>query len=87
MDKIEMLKIELRENQSPYFEEEDFIYYLDKNQGNVEATIYEMLLIKSEDSSINISGLSTQDTSDYFKRLASRFKSYNSGVLRDWGND
>lgn len=83
MDKIEMLKIELRENQSPYFEEEDFIYYLDKNQGNVEATIYEMLLIKSEDSSINISGLSTQDTSDYFKRLASRFKSYNSGVLRD----
>lgn len=83
MDKIEMLKIELRENQSPYFEEEDFIYYLNKNQGNVEATIYEMLLIKSEDSSINISGLSTQDTSDYFKRLASRFKSYNSGVLRD----
>lgn len=83
MDKIEMLKIELRENQSPYFEEEDFIYYLEKNQGNVEATIYEMLLIKSEDSSINISGLSTQDTSDYFKRLASRFKSYNSGVLRD----
>ena len=83
MDKIEMLKIELRENQSPYFEDEDFIYYLGKNQGNVEATIYEMLLIKSEDSSINISGLSTQDTSDYFKRLASRFKSYNSGVLRD----
>lgn len=83
MDKIEMLKIELRENQSPYFEEEDFIYYLEKNQDNVEATIYEMLLIKSEDSSINISGLSTQDTSDYFKRLASRFKSYNSGVLRD----
>nr|DAW81196.1 MAG TPA: hypothetical protein [Caudoviricetes sp.] len=83
MDKIEMLKIELRENQSPYFEDEDFTYYLEKNQGNVEATIYEMLLIKSEDSSINISGLSTQDTSDYFKRLASRFKSYNSGVLRD----
>ena len=82
MTDIERIKKEIREEQSPYFEENDFQYYLDKNNGDVQATIYEMLLIKSEDSTISVSGLNTQDTSSYFKRLASRYKKYNSGILR-----
>lgn len=81
MTDIERVKREVREDQSPYFEEEDFEYYLDKNDGNVDATIYEMLIIKSEDSTISVSGLSTKDTSAYFKRLASRYKQFNSGNL------
>lgn len=81
MTDIERIKKEIREEQSPYFEEEDFAYYLDKNQGDVKATIYEMLIIKSEDSTISVSGLNTEDTSKYFKRLASRYKTFNSGVL------
>lgn len=81
MLKVDILKRELREEQSPYFEEEDFQYYLDKNYGNLNKTIYEMLIIKSEDSTISVSGLNTHDTSSYFKRLASRYKSFNSGTL------
>lgn len=81
MTDIERIKKEIREEQSPYFEEEDFQYYLDKNNGDVDATIYEMLIIKSEDSAIAVSGLNTQDTSGYFKRLASRYRKYNSGIL------
>lgn len=81
MTDIERIKKEVREEQSPYFEDDDFQYYLDKNGGNVDATIYEMLIIKSEDSTISVSGLSTSDTSSYFKRLASRYKQFNSGVL------
>lgn len=81
MPKIDILKMELREEQSPYFEEEDFQYYLDKNYGNLNKTIYEMLIVKSEDSTISVSGLNTHDTSSYFKRLASRYKSFNSGTL------
>ena len=81
MTDIERVKREVREDQSPYFEEEDFESYLDQNDGNVDATIYEMLIIKSEDSTISVSGLSTQDTSAYFKRLASRYKQFNSGNL------
>lgn len=81
MNDIDRIKKEIREEQAPYFEEDDFQYYLDKNQGNVNATIYEMLIIKSEDSTISVSGLSTQDTSGYFKRLASRYKQFNSGLL------
>ena len=81
MTDIERIKKEIREEQSPYYEEEDFQYYLDKNNGDVDATIYEMLIIKSEDSTIAVSGLNTQDTSGYFKRLASRYRKYNSGIL------
>lgn len=81
IERIERIKREVRENQSPYFDEDDFQYYLDKNGGDVDATIYEMLIIKSEDSTISVSGLSTHDTSAYFKRLASRYKRYNSGIL------
>lgn len=82
MANIERIKREIREEQSPYFEEDDFQYYLDKNSGNVDATIYEMLIIKSEDSTISVSGLNTADTSSYFKRLASRYKPFNSGILK-----
>lgn len=81
-DAIKRIKKEVREEQAPYFEEDDFQYYLDKNGGNVDATIYEMLIIKSEDSTISVSGLTTQDTSSYFKRLASRYKQFNSGALK-----
>lgn len=82
MTEIERIKKEVREDQAPYFEDDDFLYYLEKNNGNVDATIYEMLIIKSEDSSISVSGLTTHDTSSYFKRLASRYKQFNSGTLK-----
>lgn len=79
---IKRIKRELRETDAPFFNSDDFQYYLDKNNGNVDATLYEMLIIKSEDSAVSVSGLTTQDTSAYFKRLASRYKTFNSGILR-----
>lgn len=79
---IERLKKELREDEIPYFNEDDFKYYLDKNGGNLRKTIYEMLIIKAENSTISVSGLSTTDTSSYFLRLASKYRPNNSGVLR-----
>lgn len=81
VEKIRYISREIRETQAPYFENEDFEHYLAKNNGDVNATIYEMLIIKSEDSTISVSGLTTQDTSAYFKRLASRYKPFNSGVM------
>lgn len=77
------LKRELRETDCPFFNDDDFEYYYGKNNGDFEATVYEMLLVKSEDSTISVSGLSTQDTSAYFKRLASRHRSFNTGTLSE----
>lgn len=72
---------EIREEQYPYFEEGDVEYYLDKNNGDVNATIYEMLLIKAEPSAVSVSGLSTNDTSAYFRRLAAKYRPNSSGIL------
>ena len=81
MTDVERIYKEIREEQSPYFENGEIEYYLNKNGGDVNATIYEMLIIKSEDSSLSLSGVNTTDTSGYFKRLASRYKTFNSGDL------
>lgn len=83
IEKIKYIRREIRETQAPYFDDDDLLHYLTKNNGNVDTTIYEMLIVKSEDSTISVSGLSTQDTSAYFKRLASRYKPFNSGVISD----
>lgn len=83
MTDIERVYKEIREEQMPYFDnpDEEIGYYLGKNNGDVDATIYELLILKSEDSSLALSGMTTQDTSSYFKRLASRHRRYNSGIL------
>lgn len=81
MNDIDKIKLEIREAQAPYFDDEEIEYYFEKNGGDMNATIYELLIIKSEDSTIAVSGLTTQDTSGYFKRLASRYRTYNSGLL------
>lgn len=78
---IDEIKYAVRENMSPYFEESEIEYFLEKNGGDVDATIYELLTIKAEDSTLSVSGLSTSDTSAYFRRLASKYRRYNSGVL------
>lgn len=80
---IGAIKREIREFQCPYFTDDEISYYYAKNGGDFNATVYEMLIIKSEDSTISVSGLNTADTSGYFKRLASRYKSFNSGILSD----
>lgn len=76
------LKIEARENDVPFFENDEIEYYYKKNGTNFNNTVYELLIIKSQNSTLQISGLSTADTSEYFKRLASRFSRFNSGILR-----
>lgn len=76
------IKIETRENDVPFFTDEEIEYYYFKNKKNVNDTAYELLIIKSQDSTLQVSGLSTTDTSQYFKRLASKFSRFNSGTLR-----
>lgn len=81
MTDIERIRLEIREDMLPYFEDGEIGKYLEKNNGDVEATIHELLIIKSEDSHIVLSGLTTDDTSSYFKRLAATHRRFNSGIL------
>jgi hypothetical protein len=83
MTDLEKIKVEIREDKCPYFDDSEIQYYLDKNNGDIEATIYELLTVKAEDSTISVSGLNTADTSSYFRRLASKHRQFNSGILGD----
>lgn len=78
---MDELKIVLRERDIPFFTDDELEFYLKKNKGDYEVTAYECLCIKAEDNSIQISGLSTNDSSKYFRRLAANYCPIHSGVL------
>ena len=81
MTDIERMKKILREKDIPFFDDETLQFYIDENNGNVNNALYQCLLIKAEDTTLSISGLSAADSSTYFRRLAARYRPNNSGVL------
>ena len=80
-DAISIMKTVLRENDVPFFTDEELQFYLNQNKGNVNDAIYQCLCVKAEDTSLDVSGLSTADSSKYFRRLANMYRPTNSGVL------
>lgn len=78
---LDDLKIVLREREIPFFTDEELQFYVAQNGGNYDAAAYQCLIIKSEDTTLSISGLSAADSSRYFKRLASKYRPRNSGIL------
>lgn len=82
MSILDSMKKILREDSVPFFSAEDLQFYLDQNNGNMSDALYQCLIIKSEDTTLNVSGLSLGDSSTYFKRLASRYKPRHSGSLK-----
>lgn len=81
INQIERMKRLLQEGDYPKFSDDDLQFYIDESDGDVNAAIYQCMLIKAEDSSIVITGLSAADTSAYFRRLAQPFRPNNSGIL------
>lgn len=82
MSNLDDLKIVLREDDVPFFSDKQLEFYLRENKGDFKATAYQCLLIKAENTSIQISGLTAGDSSKYFRRLAAKYRPYNSGVLK-----
>lgn len=80
-DVLKRIKNLVLEDEVPYFTDEQISFYYSENNGNVNDTVYQLLIVKSQSSAISVSGLNTQDTSSYFKRLASKYIRRNSGVL------
>lgn len=78
---IDELKIIIREEDCPFFTENELMYYLQKNNNNVNDAAYQCLIVKSQENSLSVSGLSCPDTSSYFRRLAQRYRRSNSGNL------
>lgn len=82
VNKIDLLKFNLQERRFPFFEDEELNNLLLKNNGDVDAASYEGLILKAENTGMNVSGVTTKDSASYFKMLASHFVKTNSGVLK-----
>lgn len=78
---LRKLKLELREKQSPFFDDEELRYYLEKNDNDLSATIYECALLKAEDDSIDLpGGLSIPDNRAQWLRLAAKNRPNSTGI-------
>lgn len=77
----ERLKIVLREEDCPFFTDEQLSFYLKENNGDFDDTAYQCLMIKSESTALVMSGFEVSDTSKYFIRLAQRYRKTYSRVL------
>lgn len=82
VETLDRLKFILRESEMPMFSDEELQSYLDSSE-SFDLAVYELLLLKSENTGLQISGLNIQDTSSYFRRLAQTYRPHNSGVLGD----
>ena len=82
MKSIEDLKVILREEDVPFFTDEELQMYLSENNRDYRATAYQCLLIKAEDTTLTVSGMSTANSSKYFRRLAAQYRPNNSGILK-----
>lgn len=80
MNELDRLKFILRENEMPMFSDDELLQVLD-DEKDFNRTVYNLLLLKSENTALSVSGLSIQDTSSYFKRLAQMYRPHNSGLL------
>lgn len=81
LDNIARMRKILREDDVPFFTDNDLQFYINENGGDVNAAIYQCLIVKSEDTALSVSGMTTSDTSSYFKRLARRYRPWHSGVI------
>lgn len=81
MDPIAELKLILREDSVPFFGDAELQYHLEK-AGDIGAAAYRLLLIKAEQDSLQISGLTTADTSAYWRRLAALYRPSASCIIR-----
>ena len=82
LNSIDDLKVVLRESEVQMFTDLELQWYVDKFNGNYNRAAYELLIVKSENTGVSISGMSAEDSSSYFRRLAQRYRPNNSGVLK-----
>ena len=71
---LELLKFNLQENKYPYFSDEELQVLLDKNNGDVNLASVEGCELKAVNDSVNLGKLQTPDNSNYWLRLANRYR-------------
>lgn len=81
INSIDELKLILREDDIPFFTDEQINKYTALYE-TLDLALYAMLMVKAENTQIQIAGMTTQDTSSYFRKLARQYRPNNSGILK-----
>ena len=81
INSIDELKLILREDDIPFFTDEQISKYITLYE-TLDLALYAMLMVKAENTQMKIAGMSTQDTSSYFRKLARQYRPNNSGILK-----
>lgn len=79
-DLLAKAKFILREKDMPMFSDEEIQAYIDSSE-SFDMALFELLILKSENTGLVLSGVEIQDTSDYFRKLAWTYRPNNSGIL------
>ena len=79
---LDEVKLNIRESDFPMFADAEIQQYLELNNNDVAATSHQLLILKSQDTSLQVSGLSCGDSSKFFLRLAEQYRPIHSGVLK-----
>ena len=77
---LEKLKSVLREKEMPSLED-DFLAALLSDADTFREAVYYGALAKAENTSLQMSGLTTADQSSYFMRLAAANRPNHTGIL------
>ena len=81
INSIDELKLILREDDIPFFTDEQISKYISLDE-TLDLALYAMLMVKAENTQMQIAGMTTQDTSSYFRKLARQYRPNNSGILK-----
>ena len=84
MEILDEIRILIREIdvEDRYFSDEEIRYYFKRNNQNVEATIFELLMIKAEDDSCKLpTGIEVSSSRDYWLMLARKYRPNGSRVI------
>ena len=81
INSIDEIKLILREDDIPFFTDEQISKYIGLYE-TLDLALYAMLMVKAENTQMRIAGMTTQDTSSYFRKLARQYRPNNSGILK-----
>ncbi len=79
-DRLRILKFNLQEKQFPYFDDEDLLLLLELYP-DINRASYEGCMIKAQDDSVQIPGITTPNNEQYWLRRAYQFKRKIKGFV------
>ena len=81
LDDIKTL-IREKDEESQYFSDEEIRFYYKRNNMDLYATVYELLLVKAEDDNCKLpSGIEVASSRDYWLMLARKYRPNGSRVI------